>query len=313
MATIFDFFDALSYSFIQRSLLTAILLSIYCGIIGCFVILKRQVFLVDGIAHSAFAGGALAILIGINPWISIGSFGVGSALLMGFVEEKGKIQNDAAIGIVFAFTMALAIIFRSMLPQYTNNIDALLFGSIATVSMEELLILIIVGLISLVMIYIIKKELFFVIFDEELAKANGLPVKKLNYLFLIISSLIIMISIKIVGVILLLAVIVTPAASAYQFTFKFNKMIIISILISVLGAIFGYFLSFILEISASASIVSILTILFLLSYSISPKRRAHKPSINEEYCETCRKIRNINVKCNFCEDSDHLHNEHQTE
>ncbi|MHA1340273.1 MAG: metal ABC transporter permease [Promethearchaeota archaeon] len=309
MTSIVDFFEALNYSFIQRSLITAILLGIFCGIIGCFIILKRMVFLVDGIAHSAFAGGALSILLGFNPWIIIGGFGITTAILMGYVEEKGKIQNETAIGIVFAFTMGLAIIFRSMLPQYTNGIDALLFGSVATVSSEELIILIIIGSICLILIVLTKKELFFITFDEELARANGLPVRKLNYLFLIISALIVMVSIKIVGVILLLAVIVTPAACAYQFTYKFNKMILFSILISLICTFIGYMISFILEISTSASIVVILTLAFFISYLASPKRRTHRPSINEEFCITCQKLKSINVKCDFCEQEQILNRE----
>jgi ABC-type Mn2+/Zn2+ transport system permease subunit len=304
----FDFFNSLTLPFIQRSLLTAIFLGILCAIIGVFVILREMVFLVDGIAHSAFAGGALSILLGINPLITIGGFGLITALSMAYINEKGKLQNETAIGIVFAFTMALAIIFRSMFTQYTNGIDALLFGSIATVSLNEFLIIIVMTISILIIIVFIQKELFFTTINEELSKANGLNVRKYSYLFLIIVSIIIMVSIRSVGVILLLALIVTPGASAYQLTYNFNKMLVYSLAISISGSFIGYMIAYIFDFAANAVIVCVLTFFFILTFIFSPKRRHFKSFINDEYCETCEKILQDNVACQYCKEGDHNHN-----
>lgn len=314
MRPIIEFFESLAYPFIQRSILTAIILSVLCAIIGIFVILREMVFLVDGIAHSAFAGGALSILLGINPILTIGGFGIITAVSMAYINEKGKLQNETAIGIVFAFTMALAIIFRSMFTQYTNGIDALLFGSIATVSLDEFIILSIMAAVVLIIIYLIQKELFFITMNIEMAKANGLATKKYSYLFLIIVALVIMVSIRSIGVILLLALIVTPPAAAYQLTYQFNTMIKYSILIAVSGSIIGYFFAFILNIAANAMIVCILTLMFLLSFILSPKRRHFRTFIDDQFCATCEKIKQDNVECQFCDreiqPDSHSHNHH---
>lgn len=301
MRTIIEFFESLAYPFIQRSILTAIILSILCSIIGIFVILREMVFLVDGIAHSAFAGGALSILLGINPILTIGGFGIITAVSMAYINDKGKLQNETAIGIVFAFTMALAIIFRSMFTQYTNGIDALLFGSIATVNMDEFIILIVMAITVLTIIYLIQKDLFFITMNSEMAKSNGIATKKYSYIFLILVALVIMVSIRSIGVILLLALIVTPPAAAYQLTYQFNTMVRYSMLIAVSGSIIGYFFAFIFNIAANAMIVCILTIIFLFSFFLSPKRRHFRTFIDDQFCSTCERIKQDNVACQFCD------------
>ena len=180
-----------------------------CAVIGVYVILRKMVFLVDGIAHTAFAGGALGLLLAVNPYITIGLFGTTTSIFVGAFSEKGKLSNDTAVGILFSAAMGLGIIFIGLMKSFTTSIASLLFGSVTTVSLSDLIFAIIISVITFIFIGLVKKELDFITFDEHLAKANGMPVRIINYLFLIVVSLVIMVSIRIIGIILLLAMIVT--------------------------------------------------------------------------------------------------------
>jgi zinc transport system permease protein len=295
-----DFFTNLSQPYMARSVVTAIILAITCAVIGIFIILRKMVFLVDGIAHSAFAGGALAVLLGIQPLFTIAVFSFVSATSMGYINEKGKLSNETAIGIVFSFTMALGIIFIGMLHTYTTGVSALLFGSITTIDVIEFSVVIVVSGAVLSVVSIIKKYLFFVTFDEELAKANGLQTRVLSYVFLLLVAGVIIVCMKAIGVILLLALIVTPAATAYQLTYNIDKMIVHAILIAVVGAFLGYVVSYILQIAASATIVAFLTVFFFISMIISPKRRHKKTVLDEHTCPECIKAQSESNACEFC-------------
>nr|MDO8110597.1 metal ABC transporter permease [Candidatus Sigynarchaeota archaeon] len=316
MSTVFDafidFFTSLSQPYMLRSVIVAIVLSITCAIIGIFIILRKMVFLVDGIAHSAFAGGALAVLLGIQPLLTITIFSLASATTMGIINEKGKLSNETSIGIVFSFTMALGIIFIGMIHSYTTGVSALLFGSITTIDYLEFWVVIAVSVGVLAVIAVVKKNLFFVTFDDELAKANGLPTRVLSYLFLLLVAGVIIVCMKAIGVILLLALIVTPAASAYQLTYNINKMMFYAIIIAVVGAFVGYILSYILEIAASATIVAVLTIGFFMFMAISPKRRNKKAVLDEAFCPTCNKALSETNACQYCEEHEsESHHDHE--
>jgi zinc transport system permease protein len=306
-----------------RSVLTSMILAVTCSIIGIFIILRKMVFLVDGIAHSAFAGGALAVLLGIQPLVTIAVFSLVSATSMGYINEKGKLSNETAIGIVFSFTMALGIIFIGMLHTYTTGVSALLFGSISTIDIVEFLVVIVVSGGVLAVVAVIKKHLFFVTFDEELARANGLPTRVLSYLFLLLVAGVIIVCMKAIGVILLLALIVTPAAAAYQLTYNINKMMLYAIIISVAGSFFGYIVSYILEIAASATIVAALTVTFFVAMVVSPKRRSRKAVLDEQLCPTCMQAQSEAGTCQYCDEvakeaheqggnhDHHDHNDHE--
>nr|MDO8116180.1 metal ABC transporter permease [Candidatus Sigynarchaeota archaeon] len=300
--------------FVYRPMLAAILIASTCAIIGVFVIMRRMVFMVDGIAHSSFAGGALAVLLQENvavlilcqecSLLIIAAFGMASAIIIGIINEMGKLNNETAIGIMFAFTMALGIIFIGLIRSYTTGISALLFGSVGTIDWNEFVIVAIMSAGALGLVMAIKKELFFMSFDKELAKANGIPVRKVSYVFLILVAAIVIISIKAIGVILLLALIVTPAASAYQLTYNINKMLVFAVIIAIAGSIFGYMVAFVLEISASAMIVVFLTGTFFTSLAISPKRRYKKAILDEDTCAYCNRVLRSTKTCPYCDAED---------
>ncbi len=322
MASIIDFFQNFAQPFVYRPMLAAVLIAVTCAVIGVFVIMRKMVFMVDGIAHSSFAGGALTVLLQENfaflvlcqecSLLIIAAFGLVSAILIGIINEKGKLNNETAIGIIFAFTMALGIIFIGLIRSYTTGISALLFGSVGTIDWNEFVIVAIMSAGALGLVMLIKKELFFMSFDNELAKANGIPVRKVSYVFLVLVAAIVIICIKAIGVILLLALIVTPAASAYQLTYNINKMIFYSIIIAIAGSILGYLIAFVLEISASAMIVVFLTGTFFTSLAISPKRRLKKAILDEDTCAYCNRVLQSTKTCPYCE-ADDAHDDHHVE
>ena len=304
-----NFFEALmEFSFLQRALVTSILVGVICGLVGVFIILRQLVFMGAGIAHASFAGGALGILIGVNPFLTIFMFGAGSALTIGFINEKGYVEdNNVAVGIIFSFTMALAVLFISLIQTYNAGVNAILFGNVLVVTTEDLVLLILFSIFILGIIYFLKKELFFMTFDEEMASATGLPVRFLSYLFLILISLAIVVSLKAIGAILVFAMIVTPAAAAYQWSYKINRIILLSILFGAFSSFLGLFFSYELDLPSGATITITVSVLFVISMIFSPKRRAGKAvgSRHIDICETCKKA-DIKGECALCADEDEV-------
>jgi len=308
-----NFIEALmQFTFLQRALITSILVGVICGLVGVFIILRQLVFMGAGIAHASFAGGALGILIGVNPFLTIFMFGAGSALTIGFINEKGYVEdNNVAVGIIFSFTMALAVLFISLIQTYNAGVNAILFGNVLVVTTEDLVLLILFSIFILGIIYFMKKELFFMTFDEEMASATGLPIRFLSYLFLILISLAIVVSLKAIGAILVFAMIVTPAAAAYQWSYKINRIILLSILFGALSSFLGLFFSYELDLPSGATITIIVSIIFVISMIFSPKRRSGKSvgSKHIDICETCKKADNKG-ECVLCtlEDEVKTHN-----
>jgi len=308
-----NFIEALmEFTFLQRALITSILVGVICGLVGVFIILRQLVFMGAGIAHASFAGGALGILIGVNPFLTIFMFGTGSALTIGFINEKGYVEdNNVAVGIIFSFTMALAVLFISLIQTYNAGVNAILFGNVLVVTTEDLVLLILFSIFILGIIYFMKKELFFMTFDEEMASATGLPIRFLSYLFLILISLAIVVSLKAIGAILVFAMIVTPAAAAYQWSYRINRIILLSILFGAFSSFLGLFFSYELDLPSGATITITVSIIFVISMIFSPKRRAGKAvgSKHIDICETCKKA-DDNGECALCalEDEAETHN-----
>ena len=308
-----NFFEALmEFTFLQRALITSILVGVICGLVGVYIILRQLVFMGAGIAHASFAGGALGILIGVNPFLTIFMFGAGSALTIGFINEKGYVEdNNVAVGIIFSFTMALAVLFISLIQTYNAGVNAILFGNVLVVTTEDLVLLILFSIFILGIIYFMKKELFFMTFDEEMASATGLPIRFLSYLFLILISLAIVVSLKAIGAILVFAMIVTPAAAAYQWSYKINRIILLSILFGAFSSFLGLFFSYELDLPSGATITITVSVVFVISMIFSPKRRAGKAvgSKHVDICETCKKAENEG-ECALCalEDDAETHN-----
>jgi zinc transport system permease protein len=295
-----NFFEALvNYSFLQRALVTSIIVGVICGLVGVFIILRGLIFMGAGIAHSAFAGGALGILLGINPFTTILFFSTGAAMTIGFINEKGYVEdNNVAVGIIFSLTMALAILFISLIKTYNAAVTAILFGNVLIVTTEDMILLISVAIIIIIIIFFMKKELFFITFDDEMASATGLPVKFISYIFLILISLAIVVSLKAIGAILVFAMITTPAAAAYQWSYKINRILLLSVSFGALSSFFGLYLSYILNLPSGSSITITVSVIFVISIIFSPKRRAGKDVGYKHTCKVCDKA--SIEECEFC-------------
>ncbi len=300
MTKFVDFFLAFKESFMQRALIASIVIALVCSIIGVFVLLRGMVFLGQAIAHSSFAGATLAILIGVqNPLLIIMGFSILSAISIGYVNQKRLMRDEIIIGIVFSFFIALAALFIGLKKTYTSDIKSVLFGNLLTLDLEDFILLIIFSTLVLLILFLIKKELYFITFDQELASISGIPVIFLNYLFLILVSITIAVSLKAIGAILVFTMIVTPAAAAYQWTFKLNKMIGLSVIFGIVSSVIGLFISYMLDLASAASIAIVVTVIFLVSFILSPKRRSSR-KIGKE-CPFCKHIID---KDGICENPD---------
>ncbi|HEX9757132.1 MAG TPA: metal ABC transporter permease [Nitrospiria bacterium] len=266
----------ISYGFIQRALLSSVLVGCLCSIIGVFVILKGFSFIGAGTAHSAFAGVTLAYLLGINPMGLAILFGVGAVWVIGFLEQKGKMKLDVSTGIFYTSTMALAILFIGMMKGYNAEVYGYLFGSILSVSQTDIWIMSFVTFLILFIIFLFYKEFHFIAFDQEMADASGIPARTLSYLLLTLIALTIVISLKSVGAVLVFALVIIPAATAYQLTHTMKTMMICSVLAGTSSSVGGVFLSYWFDLPSGATIVLLATGFFFLSILFSPKRKMYQ-------------------------------------
>lgn len=269
-------FEMFSYGFMQRALLASLLIGLVCSVIGVFVVLKGLSFIGAGTAHAAFAGVALAFLIGVNPLFMAVVFGLSTVWITGFLQQTGKMKPDVSIGIFYTLTMALAILFIGLMKAYNPEVYGYLFGSILSVTPSDLKVILLLSLGILLTIFLFFKEFHFISFDQEMAEASGIPARNLFFLLLNLISLTIVISLQAVGAILVFALLVIPAAAAQQWATKMRTMMIISILIGISSSWAGVILSYWLDLPSGSTIVLLATLLFFLSVLLSPKRRKVK-------------------------------------
>ncbi len=270
-----DFFQ---YQFLLRSLLAAIVVGALAPTVGVFLVLRGLSFIGAGIAHAAFAGVTFGFLTNSNPLFMAFLFGMGSTGLIDLVRRYGRLKYDAAIGMFFSLTMALAIIFIGLMEGYNAEIMGYLFGNILSISTLDLYAIILVAAVAMIFILGLFKELHFIAFDEDLARASGLPATPVFSGFLAVTALTIIVSLKAVGVILVFALIVIPAAAAYQLTHKMKWMMGWAILFGILSTVSGMLFSFYFDLPSGATIVVVSSLLFAVAWLASPKKKRCEPS-----------------------------------
>jgi len=268
--------ELLQYTFMQRAFLSAVLIGAVCAMIGVYVVLKGLSFIGAGVSHASFGGVALGFLTGMNPTYTAFGFCLVVAWLIGWVSEKGKIKEDTAVGIFFASTMAFGILLIGFNKGYNVDLFGYIFGNILAVTVSDLWTSLVMAVIIISLLLYFYKELLFITFDPEMAEITGVPVRKLSYLLLSLVALTIVLSIKSVGVVLVSALIVTPAAAAYQLTDNFKTMMVLSIIFGIGASVVGLFLSYWLDTSSGATIVLTATLAFFISSLASPKRKRIK-------------------------------------
>jgi zinc transport system permease protein len=265
--------ELLSYGFMQRALMAGILVGLLCGVLGFFVVLKRLSFIGVGISHSAFGGVAIGVLIGVEPLLAAAVFSALVAWAIGWLSRAGRLHEDTAIGILFSSAMALGVALISLSNAYQVDLFGYLFGNILAVSPHDLRLLAGITVVVLTAVGLLFKELLFLAFDEEVARANGLPVAPLYFVLLTCLALAVVAAIRVVGIVLVEALLVIPAAIGYQLARGYRMMLCLSAGAAMLSAVTGLFVSYFLNVAAGATIVLVLALLFVLALVVARSRR----------------------------------------
>lgn len=259
--------------------MAGVLVSILLSLLGFFVVLRKMSFIGVGIAHAAFGGVALGQLIGVPVFLSAAVFSVATGLGIGAVTRMGKLKEDTVIGIFFAAGMALGILFLALKPGYTADLISYLFGSILAVTPADLVVIAVISTVIIFLISLFFKEFLASSFDASLARASGIPEAVLSYLLLGLISLGIVAAIKIVGIVLVSALLVLPAATAMQYSRRYRVVLGLSVAFGIIYTAGGLAASYWLDVPSGASIVILGTLVFLVSLLISPSRRSKKKLI----------------------------------
>jgi ABC-type Mn2+/Zn2+ transport system permease subunit len=257
------------YAFMQRAFVAAITVGLLCSIMGTYVVLRKLSFIGDGIAHASFAGIVIAYIRNMDYYVGAA---VVTALGIGFVHRRGNISLDTTIGVLFTAMFALGVFLMSRLRSYAVDLQSFLFGDILSVSAYDVLFIAVLGAIIAITVIVLYRGLLYTTFDPVVAQASGLPVAVIEYVLLVMLALTIIVALQSVGIILVAALLVTPAAAAYQLTNRFVPMMTLAAVLGVLSTVGGLYLSYFLRSSSGATIVLLATILFFLAIALKYSR-----------------------------------------
>lgn len=264
--------EVLQYEFMTNALFAGLLAAIACGVVGAYVVVKKIVFISGGIAHASFGGIGLGYLMGISPVIGAMFFTLASAVIMGLIKRRTKLPEDTAIGILWAMGMALGVIFIGLTPGYVPDLFSYLFGNILTVPSNDLIFMLALDVIIVIIVVVFYREFLALSFDEEFGTVVGVPVGALYILLLCMIALTIVVLIRVVGIILVIALLTVPAALAQQFTYDLKKMMLLSVLFGAIFTFGGLWLSFVLDLASGATIILFSGVVLLLKLGISKMR-----------------------------------------
>lgn len=261
----------LEYGFLQKALLTSAMVGIICGVIGCFIILRGMALMGDAISHAVLPGVALSYLLGINLMIGAVLSGLLTSIAIGYVSQHSRIKHDVAIGVMFTAAFALGIVLIT-LQKSSTDLYHILFGNVLAVRPEEMWISLVIGSLVLVSVYLFYKELLVSTFDATMSAAYGLPIKLIHYFLMILLTLVTVASLQTVGIVLVVAMLITPAATAYLLTNRLSLMIFWAAALGLVSAFCGIYLSFTYNLASGATIVLTSTLLFVAALLFSPSQ-----------------------------------------
>ena len=275
------FIDILQYDYLANALLAAILAGITCGIVGTYIVSRRMVFLCGGITHASFGGLGIAFYLGLNPILGASAFAVLSALGIEWASDKGRMREDSAIGIIWSIGMAVGALFMSITPGYTSgDLASYMFGSIITVTQQDITLLAIVTALCLVGAIFFSRPIMYVAFDRSFSASQGIATRLISYVMSMVVAITIVLAIRIMGIVLLLSLFTIPVVAANSFTKSYTAISFWASVIGVLGAVVGLIVSYNWEVPPGVSIIFTLTIaLFgakLLSLRSKKKQNAVK-------------------------------------
>ncbi len=256
------------YQFLQNAFISGILASIVCGMIGVIVIEKKLVMMSGGIAHTAYGGVGLGYLLSFEPIIGAFIFSICAAIGIGYIKRKGGTSSDVIIGLFWSLGMALGILFIALMPGYPPDLSSYLFGSILSVTKADLYLIIILTFIVTLVIFSLYNDWKAYLFDGEFASIIGVKTTFLEYLLLILIAMTVVVLIRVVGIILVLALITAPAATAGMLTSSLKKRMIYSVLLGSVFCIAGLWISYDMNIASGASIVILSVICYFIFYMV---------------------------------------------
>lgn len=254
--------DPLTFPFFVRALIASTVVGLVCAVVGSYMVLRGLAFMGDALSHSAFPGVVVAYLLQGPFYLGAAVAAVGTALAIGWVSRRGRLRGDTAIGVLFAGMFALGIFLFSRIPNYVGDLFGFLFGEILGIGDGDLLALTLLAVIVLVVVAVLWKELLYSTFDPLGAAAAGLPVVRLEYLFLALIALTIVVSLQAVGIILVVAMLVTPAAVGQLVASSFGRLVAVAIAVGVVSPVIGLYLSYWLDSATGATIVLVETAAF---------------------------------------------------
>ena len=270
------------------SILGALLAGFACSTMGAFVVRMNITSIGYLMSHAAFAGAAFGLMLELDPMIGAVIFSFATALILGPLAEKARLQSNIVIGFLFSFMIALAFIFLNYIPGQAASARALriLWGSIFSVTYNDIFLLTVLSFILVIFIFVFYKELLAVMFNRKLAESSGVNTKLFYFSVLFLTGFAVSLSLRIVGGLLVFALIINPTSTAYQFLYDFKKILIFSPLIGVISCLIGFWLSVLSDFPIGASIVIISALFFALAIVVSPKRRKGNGKKNKTKART---------------------------
>ena len=262
--------EPISHEFMRKAILISILITSVCGLLSSFLTLKGWALMGDAVSHAVMPGVVVAYALGVPFSLGAFIFGVGSVALIGFIKQKSRVKEDTVIGLVFTGFFALGIVLVS---KIKSNIDLMhiLFGSPLGISLSDIHQTIFISILVVVLLSIFRKDLMLYCFDPRHAKTVGINVGFLHYLLLTCLSLAAVVGLQTVGIVLVVAMLITPGATAYLLTDKFDRMSLISVLSSIVSSVLGIYLSYWFDIETGGSIVLVQTFIFLFAFLFAPR------------------------------------------
>jgi len=258
--------EIFTYSFMQKALLTGVVIAIACSLLGVFLVLRRYALIGDGIAHISFGGIATGLLFNIAPFIGALIFAIIGSLGILHLKDRARLFGDTAIGIVSHASLGIGIFIISIANGFNVEILSYLFGSILAIRTSEVIVSVVLALIVILVIVLFYRDLGYMTFNEDAAKTSGIRVNLLNTMLILLTAVTVVSAMRVVGLLLASALIVLPASSALQLRVSFKKSLIFSAVIAVLSVVIGLILAFYWDSAASGTIVLVSTVIFLLCY-----------------------------------------------
>lgn len=275
MAELWDLLvQPLHYPFMVRGLLASVMVGTLCAVVGSYVVLRGMAFFGDALAHAILPGIAVAYLMDLNLLWGALAMGLLTAVGIGYLGRRGQVKEDTAIGVIFAASFALGVALLSTMQTYSVDLTHILFGNVLGVSGGDLWLTAGLGAVVVLLVVFLYKEFLVISFDPILAATLRLPLNALNYLLLVLIALTIVVSLQTVGVALMMAMLVTPAATAYLLTRRLWHMMIVGAIIGALSSVAGLYLSFYINVASGAAVVLVATALFVLAFLFAPGRGA---------------------------------------